>query len=94
VTSPSYEHDRLVVAAELATFTDGEATLGQLLWTLRRSGTLGQGYGLRRRLWAALRGLDASGVLLLTEPEPGEEAEWSALLLTDGPPEGDEAPGA
>lgn len=76
--TPSRLHDRLVVIAELREFDDAETTFGQLVWVLRRIGLMGDGEGLRRRASIAVRGLDASGVVLVTGL-PDEEP--SVLLL-------------
>jgi cation transport ATPase len=82
----SRERDRLLVVAKLRAFEDGEATFGQLVWRLRRTGLMGDGDELRRRASQAVRGLDASGVVLVT----GDHGEEPSVLLLQWPPGDDD----
>jgi hypothetical protein len=84
------EHDRLLVVAELRQFADGTCTFGQLVWRLRRTGLMGDGDELRRRASQALRGLDASGVVLVTD-DHGEEPTVLLLHWPDVDDDGDAA---
>jgi hypothetical protein len=85
------EHDRLLVVNELQRFDDGEASYGQLLWVLRRTGLMGDADQLRRRTSQAVRGLDASGVVLVTEGLADDEPTVLLLRWPDGDGDGDAA---
>jgi hypothetical protein len=74
----------MVVVAALR-FEDGDASYGQLVWALRQAGLMGQGDTLRRRVSTAVRGLDASGVVLVTDHGDDEPS----VILLGWPPAGD-----